>query len=787
MKKQLRKLLLLVVAAFFAGCGYAHDVEIDGIFYNLDAVHKTASVTFEGSVYFSTNEYTGDIIIPESFTYKWSTFTVTSIGNSAFRSCSDLTSVTIPSTVESIGNSAFDHCSNLVSVTIPEGLVSVGNYVFDGCSNLTSLTFPASMMNIGNNLFNLDYKLMAINISPDNSVYSSVDGILYNKEQTEILQCPRGKAGEVIIPSSVTNIKTHAFFDCRYLTSITVPESVTSIGNSTFGYCTLNALYLYAKLSSDYSCFSNLNASSVVYAYDSEINAIRNYWPGVVTDIEKPFGISVQTTNLGGLLFFLAANAYVPAIMQNVKFENTEITPDENGLYTVTGLEPDTLYGIKVTYQTPGGEENSYTHMVRTGKPNVTASHDYTQTTMTVWVDASYDETCSADKKGIYYDGNEYYCTRGKVELRGLQPNKAYDIVPFAEYGTKRFIGEHKSLSTASLRPAINPQYIGPTSISVKGTYVAGNAHVSETGFTDYGVGNTLVLTGLTPNTSYTVSYYVRTEEGSDETVKQTFTTPALNLVTLQPRGVSSTCAIVSADTNIGEDEVNAGFQWKKYDAPESLKPNEGYAAVYGGQLEGYIRNLQSTSYYNVRAFYKSAEGKYYYGDWVTFDPSDFSYFEPTVHTYAATELTHSSARVRGYVLAGTDDIEEQGFEYWPVSDSEVNALRVKEAVTDDSNVQTVLATGQVMTAELRDLRPGTTYSCRAFVKTATRTTYGETQTFTTEGDPTGIDDITIDTPAAMPTVTGYYDLSGRKSDTPHHGVNIVRYSDGTARKVIMK
>lgn len=72
-------------------------------------------------------------------------------------------------------------------------------------------------------------------------------------------------------------------------------------------------------------------------------------------------------------------------------------------------------------------------------------------------------------------------------------------------------------------------------------------------------------------------------------------------------------------------------------------------------------------------------------------------------------------------------------------------------------------------------------------MKTATRTTYGETQTFTTEGDPTGIDDITIDTPAATPTVMGYYDLSGRKSDTPHHGVNIVHYSDGTACKVIMK
>lgn len=379
----------------------------------------------------------------------------------------------------------------------------------------------------------------------------------------------------------------------------------------------------------------------------------------------------------------------------------------------------------------------------------------------------------------LYAKLDSYECFRGYSSS-----GKVYAYSSEYKAIRKEWSGAFNSLR--SMNPAITLQNISPTSISVKGSHNS-DVSIKETGFIDHGSGDILTQNGLCPNQAYKVEYYLLREDGGSEVVCKKYTTEELRLTTLQPRGVSSTCSIVTAETNINEDETNVGFQWKKYDAPASLKPNEGYAAVYDGKLEGYVRNLQSTSYYNVRAFYKSAEGNYYYGDWVTFDPSDFSYFEPTVHTYAATELTHSSARVRGYVLAGTDDIEEQGFEYWPVNDSEVNALRVKAAVTDDSNVQTVLATGQVMTAELRNLRPGTTYSCRAFVKTATRTTYGETQTFTTEGDPTGIDDITIDTPAAMPTVTGYYDLSGRKSDTPHHGVNIVRYSDGTARKVIMK
>lgn len=126
------------------------------------------------------------------------------------------------------------------------------------------------------------------------------------------------------------------------------------------------------------------------------------------------------------------------------------------------------------------------------------------------------------------------------------------------------------------------------------------------------------------------------------------------------------------------------------------------------------------------------------------------------------------------------------GFEYGPTGTSATNSLRVNAVLSTTDNVQTVLATGQVMTAELRGLRPSTTYCCRAFVKTATGTTYGEKQTFTTLEDLTGINSVGY-APESAPTVTGYYDLSGRKSATPHRGVNIVRYSDGTTRKIFAK
>lgn len=383
--------------------------------------------------------------------------------------------------------------------------------------------------------------------------------------------------------------------------------------------------------------------------------------------------------------------------------------------------------------------------------------------------------------------------------LKDLVPNKSYRVYGYVKYsdGYEASIG-YADIKTLGVNPSISTKAASPTMVTYTARFTPGDAHVKEVIVNGETVDPsqitqdgdryvvTMYETGLIPKSWYKKTITVKTEEGSTETAEATITTPALELTTLQPKCVSSSCAIVAATTNIAEEEMNVGFQWKKYDAPESLAPSEAYAAIYDGQLEGYLKNLQSTSYYNVRAFYKAKTGDYYYGDWVTFDPSDFSYFEPTVHTYPVTKTTDCTASVRGYVLAGTDNITEQGFEYWETSGPATAARMTKSVLpaAKAADKSVVLATGQVMQVVLDGLKPQTTYTYRAFVRTEGGTTYGEEQTFTTDV-PTGIGAVQAD--KATPQVTGYYDLSGRRLTSKQRGVVIERYSDGTSRKVMVK
>ena len=249
MKQRTLLFVLVCLSAFTASA----QVTVDDINYNLN--YETGQAEVSWAWY---GKYTGSVTIPATIEYDDITFSVASIGYSAFSGCSDLTSVTIPNSVTKIdeyafvdcksltsieipnsvteiGYTAFSGCTGLTSVTIGNSVTTIGDKAFCGCSGLTSIAIPSSVTRIGNAFYEgcINLKKVELNsnaiVSKTYNTTTSNDFSIKNMFGTQV--------SEYILGDSVKAIGEKSFQYCTDLTSVTIPNSVTEIGDWAFGWC----------------------------------------------------------------------------------------------------------------------------------------------------------------------------------------------------------------------------------------------------------------------------------------------------------------------------------------------------------------------------------------------------------------------------------------------------------------------------------------------------------------------------------------------------------------------
>lgn len=380
-------LLLLIFNSIF---GYAYDVEVDGIFYNLDTTNKTAVVTRN-----FPNPYTGDIIIPKQISNYGATYSVIGIEPHAF-DYSSITSIDIPNTVTSIGSGAFMYCKELSRLTIPGKIETIEAGLCYNCTSLKTIKLPNSITRIESTAFHGCSALESFSI-----------------------------------PENVTYIGLMAFDGCSSLSSITIPQNVTVIVAEAFENCS-SLVEVISKIPNpiklDGSPFTNISPNAVLYVPQGSKSKYENsdwaqYFKEIIEDGETQHNLYISASG----------NGYVYYNGTTIRNGNNSFTVDEGASATIT-FTPDAGYqiaSVKVgsTDVTSKVTNNKYTISNIMASTNVTVSFEAIPvTTYTLKITASGNGSASYSGSTIRGKTSSFTVNEGTSATITFTPDDGYRI-----------------------------------------------------------------------------------------------------------------------------------------------------------------------------------------------------------------------------------------------------------------------------------------------------------------------------------------------------------------------
>ncbi len=426
-----------------------------------------------------------------------------------------------------------------------------------------------------------------------------------------------------------------------------------------------------------------------------------------------------------------------------------------------------------------------------------------------LYFDKLYDDGLlkPTDKIGVIYDNTKYYATANSsydhcVFFNDFLPSESKEFSAFYEIdGTEYIYDFHPVMPTLTSSYSLITKTQSAKVIfkipedkagydSSLGDIVFGDLAVYRSGkkMEDVEVEQTEPMTFNVFNLDVAQDYelrgyweYRRKSDGktSNRTkIKVLFKSETPKWTSGSSQAMTTTKARLIYETNL-ENVSETYVEWRRVDAPDVVQSNKAACPVVDGCLVGILNNLNPDVYYKFRPIYEANDTKYI-GEWIGIFTGDANvWFDPEINTRPARVRKDGSVTLQGSVVPGSGDISEQGFEVWPNGGAQHAPGNGVE-----SSHTFIKCNGISISTELTDLKQGVTYTYRAYAKVDGQMYTGSEETFTIPGE-SGIDDVLGD--AEVPTIIGYYNLQGHRSDRPFPGLNIVVYSNGRTEKRIIR